>query len=38
MSGTWPNLPLADLDIATQADLFTFAMPVRREGSRLAIR
>lgn len=37
-AGTWPNLPLADLDIATQADLFDFAMPVRREGGRLVIR
>jgi 2-phosphosulfolactate phosphatase len=37
-AGTWPNLPLADLDIAAQADLFDFAMPVRREGGRLVIR
>lgn len=37
-AGTWPNLPLADLDIAAQPDLFTFAMPVRREGEHLVIR
>lgn len=37
-AGTWPNLPLADLDLATRADLFKFAMPVRREGGRLVIR
>ena len=37
-AGTWPNLPLADLDIAAQPDLFTFAMPVRREGGHLVIR
>ncbi len=37
-AGTWPNLPLADLDIAAHADLFDFAMPVRREGERLVIR
>jgi 2-phosphosulfolactate phosphatase len=38
MAGTWPNLPLADLDIAAQADLFAFAMPVLSEGDRLVIR
>ena len=38
MAGTWPNLPLADLDIATQADLFEFSMPVRREAGHLIIR
>lgn len=37
-AGTWPNLPLADLELAAQADLFEFAMPVRREGGRLVIR
>ena len=37
-AGTWPNLPLADLDLAAQADLFDFAMPVRREGEHLVIR
>lgn len=37
-AGTWPNLPQADLDIATQTDLFTFAMPVRHEDGHLIIR
>lgn len=37
-AGSWPNLPLADLELAVQADLFDFAMPVRREGDRLVIR
>lgn len=37
-AGTWPNLPLADLDLCAQADLFTFAMPVRLEGEHLVIR
>ncbi|PKO38662.1 MAG: 2-phosphosulfolactate phosphatase [Betaproteobacteria bacterium HGW-Betaproteobacteria-6] len=38
VAGTWPNLLLADLDIAAQPDLFAFAMPVRREGEHLVIR
>lgn len=37
-AGTWPNLPLADLDLAAQADRFDFAMPVGRENGRLVIR
>lgn len=37
-AGTWPNLPGADLDLAAQADLFGFAMPVSREGGQLVIR
>lgn len=37
-AGTWPNLPLADLDLAAHTDLFDFAMPVRREGGQLVIR
>lgn len=37
-AGTWPNLPLADLDLAAQVDLFNFAMLVRREGEHLVIR
>lgn len=37
-AGSWPNLPRADLDIAAHADLFGFAMPVRREGELLVIR
>ncbi len=36
-AGTWPNLPLADLELAAQADYFDFAMPVSREGDRLVI-
>ncbi|MDP3440081.1 MAG: 2-phosphosulfolactate phosphatase [Azonexus sp.] len=37
-AGTWPNLPLADLELAAQPDLFGFAMPVHREGEHLVIR
>lgn len=37
-AGTWPNLPLADLELAARPDRFEFAMPVRREGGRLVIR
>ena len=37
-TGTWPNLPLADLEIATHVDLYGFAMPVQREGEHLVIR
>ena len=37
-AGTWPNLPLADLDLAAQADYFDFAMPVSRADDRLVIR
>ena len=37
-AGTWPNLPLADLELAAHVDLFDFAMPVRREGEHLVIR
>jgi len=37
-AGTWPNLPLADLELSAQPDRFEFAMPVRREGGRLVIR
>lgn len=36
-AGNWPNLPPADLEIAAHADLFGFAMPVRREGEHLLI-
>ena len=38
VAGTWPNLPLADLELAAQTDRFAFAMPVRREKGRLVIR
>lgn len=37
-AGTWPNLPLADLDLAMQADRYDFAMPVLRDNGRLCIR
>ena len=37
-AGTWPNLPLADLELATDADRFDFAMPVRHEDGHLVIR
>ncbi len=37
-AGTWPNLPIADLDVAAQADLFGFAMPVKFEANQLVIR
>ena len=37
-AGTWPNLPLADLDLAAQADIFDFVMLVQREDGRLIIR
>ncbi len=37
-AGTWPNLPLADLDLAVQVDTYDFAMPVLREGEHLVIR
>ena len=37
-SGEWPNLPLADLDLAAQIDLFNFAMPVAREDEHMVIR
>lgn len=37
-AGTWPNLPLADLELASRIDLFDFAMPVEREGECLVIR
>lgn len=38
MAGTWPNLPLADLDLAAHVDLFDFAMPVSSEAEHLVIR
>lgn len=37
-AGTWPNLPGADLELAAQADLFDFAMPVGHAGGQLVIR
>lgn len=37
-AGIWPNLPLADLEMAEQVDRFDFAMPVRRQGGQLVIR
>jgi 2-phosphosulfolactate phosphatase len=38
VAGTWPNLPLADLELAAYPDLFGFAMQVRHEGEHLVIR
>jgi len=38
VSGNWPNLPLADLDLCASVDLYDFALPVHRENDRLAIR
>lgn len=37
VAGTWPNLPLADLELAARADLFEFAMPLQRDGEHLVI-
>jgi 2-phosphosulfolactate phosphatase len=37
-AGTWPNLPLADLELCAQVDLFNFAMPILREDEHLVIR
>ena len=37
MAGTWPNLPLADLDLCAQPDRFGFAMPVIRVTDQLVI-
>lgn len=36
-AGTWPNLPLADLELAARVDCFPFAMPVVRSGEHLMI-
>lgn len=37
-AGTWPNLPLADLELGARADLFGFAMAVQDDGGELVIR
>lgn len=37
-AGTWPNLPLADLDLCAEVDRFDFAMPVLHDGEHLVIR
>jgi 2-phosphosulfolactate phosphatase len=37
-AGTWPNLPMADLDLACQIDRFAFAMPVTRQDGLMLIR
>ena len=37
-AGTWPNLPLADLDLCAEPDRFDFAMPVSHDGTQLMIR
>lgn len=34
----WPNLPVADLNLAAQVDCYDFAMPVERIGDQLVIR
>lgn len=38
LAGTWPNLPLADLEIAADVDRYDFAMPVERRDGQLVIR
>ena len=38
LAGTWPNLPLADLELAADVDRFDFAMPVERQDEHLVIR
>ncbi|MDD3354613.1 2-phosphosulfolactate phosphatase [Zoogloea sp.] len=38
MAGTWPNLPMADLELATRVDCFDFPMLVVRDGERMVIR
>lgn len=38
LSGTWPHLPPADLELATQVDRFDFAMQVERDNGHLLIR
>lgn len=38
LTGTWPSLPIADLEIAATANLCGFSMPVDREGDRLVVR
>ncbi|HTH41032.1 MAG TPA: 2-phosphosulfolactate phosphatase [Rhodocyclaceae bacterium] len=37
-SGEWPNLPLADLELAARVDCFDFAMAVKTEGDHLVLR
>ncbi|HRE17401.1 MAG TPA: 2-phosphosulfolactate phosphatase [Rhodocyclaceae bacterium] len=37
LAGGNPNLPLADLELATKVDCFNFAMPVVRQDDRLVI-
>lgn len=36
-TGTWPNLPLTDLELCARVDLYPFAMPVHRTGEHLII-
>jgi 2-phosphosulfolactate phosphatase len=36
-AGTWPNLPLTDLELCAEVDRFSFAMPVRHADGRLVI-
>jgi len=37
-AGTWPDFPVADLEIASHVDLFEFAMQVHDEADQLVIR
>jgi len=37
-SASWPNLPVADLELCAQADRYDFAMPVIRDDGHLLIR
>ncbi len=37
-AGTWPNLPVADLDLCATTDQFDFAMPVDRDNGLLVMR
>lgn len=37
-AGTWPNLPLSDLELAADIDRFDFAMPVHEVDGLLVIR
>jgi hypothetical protein len=36
-SGSWPGFPPTDLELALEADRFTFAMPVIRERGYLSL-
>ena len=38
MSGGWPGFPPTDLELALEADRFTFAMPAMRQAGYLSVR